>query len=71
VSGWIEEAVAGGAQLIGGGRLSDTTLEPAILVEPAADAKVSQLEIFGPVTCVYGFESLDDAIEIANSLPVA
>jgi acyl-CoA reductase-like NAD-dependent aldehyde dehydrogenase len=71
VSGWIEEAVAAGAQLIGGGRLSDTTLEPAILVEPAADAKVSQLESFGPVTWVYGFESLDDAIEIANSLPVA
>ncbi len=57
--------------MIGGGRQSETTLAPAILVEPAADAKVSQLEIFGPVTCVYGFESLDDAIEIANSLPVA
>ena len=69
VSSWIDEAVAGGAQLIGGGRQSETTLAPAILVEPAADAKVSQLEIFGPVTCVYGFESLDDAIEIANSLP--
>jgi acyl-CoA reductase-like NAD-dependent aldehyde dehydrogenase len=71
VSTWIDEAVSGGAQLIGGGRLSETTLVPAILVEPAADAKVSQLEIFGPVTCVYGFESLDYAIEIANSLPFA
>ena len=63
--------MTGGAQLIGGGRRSETTLVPAILVEPAADAKVSQLEIFGPVTCVYGFEVLDDAIEIANSLPFA
>jgi len=71
VSAWVEEAVAGGAQLIGGGRLSDTTLTPAILVEPASEAKVSQLEIFGPVTCVYGFEALDDAVEIANSLPFA
>ncbi|QNI33960.1 aldehyde dehydrogenase family protein [Alloacidobacterium dinghuense] len=71
VSNWIDEAVAAGAQLIGGRRRSETTLEPAILVEPAADAKVSQLEIFGPVTCVYGFEKLDDAIEIANSLPFA
>jgi acyl-CoA reductase-like NAD-dependent aldehyde dehydrogenase len=71
VSTWIDEAVSGGAQLIGGGRWSETTLVPAILVEPAADAKVSQLEIFGPVTCVYGFESLDYAIEIANSLPFA
>jgi acyl-CoA reductase-like NAD-dependent aldehyde dehydrogenase len=71
VSSWIDEAVAGGAQLIGGGRLSETTLVPAILLEPPADAKVSQFEIFGPVTCVYGFDSLDDAIEIANSLPSA
>jgi len=71
VSGWIDEAVAQGAQLIGGGRRSETTLAPAILVEPAPDAKVSQLEIFGPLTCVYGFGNLDDAIEIANSLPFA
>ena len=71
VSTWIDEAVTNGAQLIGGGRRSETTLGPAILVEPAADAKVSQLEIFGPVTCVYGFENFDDAIEIANFLPFA
>ena len=71
VSSWIDEAVAGGARLIGGGRLSETTLAPSILVEPAADAKVSQLEIFGPVTCVYGYDSLDAAIGIANSLPFA
>ena len=71
VHGWIDEAVAGGAQLIGGGRQSETTLFPAVLVEPAADAKVSQLEIFGPATCVYGFKVLDDAIAIANSLPTA
>ena len=71
VQSWIDEAVAGGARLIGGGRLSETTLAPGILVEPAADAKVSQLEIFGPVTCVYGYEELDEAIEIANSLPFA
>jgi acyl-CoA reductase-like NAD-dependent aldehyde dehydrogenase len=71
VSGWIDEAVKGSAQLIGGGRHSETTLVPAILVDPPADAKVSQLEIFGPVTCVYGFEALDAAIDIANSLPFA
>jgi acyl-CoA reductase-like NAD-dependent aldehyde dehydrogenase len=46
-------------------------LYPRSFLEPAAEAKVSQLEIFGPVTCVYGLETLDDAIEIANSLPFA
>ncbi|QMT61535.1 aldehyde dehydrogenase family protein [Legionella sp. PC997] len=71
VISWIDEAVAKGAKLFGGGRLSETTLLPAVLLNPPADAKVSQLEIFGPVTCVYEYEQLDEAIHIANSLPVA
>ena len=71
VASWIEEAMASGGRLIGGGRLSETTLKPAILLDPPADAKVSQLEVFGPLTCVYGFRELDQAIDIANALPVA
>lgn len=71
VAAWIDEAVTGGARLIGGGRISETTLRPAILIEPAADAKLSTLEVFGPVTCIYAFTELDDAIARANALPVA
>jgi acyl-CoA reductase-like NAD-dependent aldehyde dehydrogenase len=71
VENWINEAVTGGARRIGGERLSKTTLKPAILVEPPRDAKVSTHEIFGPVTCVYGFDEIDEAIAAANSLPVA
>jgi acyl-CoA reductase-like NAD-dependent aldehyde dehydrogenase len=71
VNAWIEEAHSGGARIIGGGRLSDTTLLPSILLDPPVTAKVSQLEVFGPVVCVYGFEELDQAIEAANSLPTA
>jgi acyl-CoA reductase-like NAD-dependent aldehyde dehydrogenase len=48
VMSWTEEAVSAGATIIGGGRQSETTLTPAILLEPPADAKVSQLEVFGP-----------------------
>jgi acyl-CoA reductase-like NAD-dependent aldehyde dehydrogenase len=71
VSAWTDEAVSAGARLIGGGRLSNTTLAPAIVVNPPRDAKVSTLEVFGPITCVYSFTRLDDAIAAANSLPVA
>jgi acyl-CoA reductase-like NAD-dependent aldehyde dehydrogenase len=71
VSAWADEAVSAGAKLIGGGRLSSTTLVPAIIVNPPRDAKVSTLEVFGPITCVYRFTRLDDAIAAANSLPVA
>lgn len=71
VATWIDEAVAGGARLLGGGRISKTTLTPAILVNPPKDAKVSTHEVFGPLTCVYPYQTLDDAIAQANALPVA
>lgn len=71
VETWISEAVTGGARRIGGERLSKTTLQPAILVEPPRDARVSTHEVFGPVICVYGYDEIDDAIAAANSLPVA
>jgi acyl-CoA reductase-like NAD-dependent aldehyde dehydrogenase len=71
VASWTEEAVLGGARLIGGGRLSDTTLAPAILVDPPKQAKVSCEEVFGPITCVFGYTDLEEAIKEANSLPVA
>lgn len=71
VEDWIAEATSGGTRQIGGGRLSETTLKPSILVSPPRDAKVSTLEVFGPVTCIYPFDHIDDAIAEANSLPVS
>jgi acyl-CoA reductase-like NAD-dependent aldehyde dehydrogenase len=72
VASWIAEARAGGARVVvGDTRHSDTTLNPTILLAPPATAKVSTDEIFGPVTCVYPYRDLDEAIAIANSLPAA
>ena len=69
---WVEEAVEGGATLAAGGtRLSDTTLRPTVLLDPAADARVSTQEIFGPVVAVYRYGDLDEAIARANALPTA
>lgn len=71
VTAWIQEAITMGADLIGGGHLSETTLKPAILLRPSLEAKVSKEEVFGPVVCVYEYEDMDQAIEISNSLPYA
>lgn len=72
VASWIDEAVKGGARLATGGkRLSETTLEPAVLIDPAAEARISTEEVFGPVVAIYRYGKLDDAIARANSLPVA
>jgi len=69
---WIKEAVDGGAKLVcGGERLSDSLIQPTILFNPPPDVRVSQMEIFGPVICVYSYDNMDDALAQANSLPVA
>ena len=55
----------------GGARLGHTTYTPTVLVNPPPQARVSREEIFGPVINVNGYESLDQAISMANSLPFA
>lgn len=72
VGQWVDEAIEkGGTLLTGGKALSDTCYAPTVILDPPADCKVSQLEIFGPVVCVYSFSEKDDAIAKANALPVA
>lgn len=72
VDEWVQEAVAGGAKLLCGGKaLSETTYAPTVLLDPPTDAHVSREEIFGPVICVYSCRDMAAAIEQANALPFA
>ncbi len=72
VAEWVDEAVAAGAELLcGGKKVSDTCYAPTVLFNPPIDARVSTMEIFGPVICVYAYDDIDDAVQQANALPVA
>jgi acyl-CoA reductase-like NAD-dependent aldehyde dehydrogenase len=72
VDSWVKAAAeAGAAVLTGGDPISEHVYAPTVLLEPPGTARVSREEIFGPVTCIYGYTELDEAIAIANSLPVA
>jgi acyl-CoA reductase-like NAD-dependent aldehyde dehydrogenase len=72
VGEWVDEAVAAGAQLLTGGKaISESCYAPTVLLDPPKQAKVSTLEIFGPVICVYSYDDLNAAVAQANSLPVA
>jgi len=72
VKSWVEEATASGAtKTAGGERLSKTCFEPTVLLNPGEKAKVSQAEIFGPVVCLYSFETLEEAIQRANAVEVS
>ena len=72
VEAWVNEAIEQGADLITGGkRINEVSYEPTVLLNPAQNSKVSTQEVFAPVVCVYAYDSIDEAIEQANSLDVS
>lgn len=72
VDDWVNEAVQLGAKLaIGGSVENQRYYQPTVLLEPSANAKVSCQEVFGPVVCVYGYESLDQVMGLVNLPSIA
>lgn len=72
VDEWVQEAVAGGAKLLcGGKRLDNNCYAPTVLFDPPAGVRVSTQEIFGPVVSVYPWDDMREAITAANDLDVA
>ena len=63
---WIDEARAGGAELLAGGRLDGELIQPTVIANAAPELKVCHEEVFGPVCVVNAYGSLDEAIELAN-----
>jgi len=64
---WIDEARSAGAEILTGGELEDDLIRPTVIAGAARDLNVSCEEVFGPVCTVNRVESLDEAIELANS----
>lgn len=68
----VEDAKAAGAKVVLGGAplvvegLSDQFYQPTILTDVTPDMAVAQDEVFGPVLSVMTFETLDEAIALAN-----
>jgi acyl-CoA reductase-like NAD-dependent aldehyde dehydrogenase len=69
VLSWIEEARAAGAEILAGGELEGELLRPTVIADAPPDAKVSRAEVFGPVCTVSPYDSLDDAVALANGTP--
>lgn len=69
----IDDAVRRGARVIAGGRRIDRPgffFEPTVLVDVPTDANVMTIEPFGPVAPVVPYRTLDEAIALANALPL-
>ena len=67
VESQVNKTIEQGARLVYGGRRNGAFYEPTILDLVTRDMDVSKdMEIFGPVIPVIGFDTIDEAIEIAN-----
>jgi acyl-CoA reductase-like NAD-dependent aldehyde dehydrogenase len=63
---WIEEARAGGAEVLTGGELEGELIRPTVIADAGPDLKVSCEEVFGPVVTVNPYDPLEEALELAN-----
>jgi acyl-CoA reductase-like NAD-dependent aldehyde dehydrogenase len=66
VKSWIDAAVDGGAKVEVGGEVDGRMLQPTVLSNTTPDMDVCRGEVFGPVVAIQSYESLDEAIAIAN-----
>ena len=66
VDEWISEAVEGGARLVAGGGRRGAFYMPAVVADVHPDMRISRDELFGPAVAVTPFETIDEAIALAN-----
>jgi len=74
LEGLISNAVQKGAEvLVGGQRLQSSTWKagcffaPTLITGVTRDMRIAQEEVFAPIMLIMPFDTLDEAIEIANS----
>ena len=70
VAAQVEDAVAKGATVLTGGRprpdLGPTFYAPTVLENVTPEMEVCGSETFGPVVALYPFDSVDEAVQMAN-----
>jgi acyl-CoA reductase-like NAD-dependent aldehyde dehydrogenase len=63
---WIDEARSAGADVLTGGGLDGELIRPTVIANASPDLNVSCEEVFGPVCTVNPYDSLEEAIALAN-----
>jgi aldehyde dehydrogenase (NAD+) len=75
VRGYIERGLADGATLLCGGTEPPDDVHGGYFVRPTVftavtnDMTIAREEIFGPVLCILGYDTEDEAVAIANDSP--
>ena len=71
---FIEQGKASSTLLVGGGAPTDPGLKDGFFVNPTLftdvdhNSTIAQEEIFGPVLCLFTYKTLEEAVELANSV---
>ncbi|MCG3147850.1 MAG: Succinate-semialdehyde dehydrogenase [NADP(+)] [Verrucomicrobiae bacterium] len=66
VAEWVREATTGGAKLVTGGTRRGAVFVPTLLADVAPTMKISCDELFGPAVAFTPFETVDEALALAN-----
>ena len=70
VRAYIESGIAAGARVLVGGVPADPTrgyyVAPTIFTDVTPDMAIAREEIFGPVLCVFTYDTTDEAVALAN-----
>jgi aminomuconate-semialdehyde/2-hydroxymuconate-6-semialdehyde dehydrogenase len=71
VDGFVKRAIADGAELVYGGKVSETLgglyYEPTLLINAKPGSEILTQEVFGPVLTFQTFKTDDEAIALANN----
>jgi succinate-semialdehyde dehydrogenase/glutarate-semialdehyde dehydrogenase len=64
----VNKTVSQGGNIVLGGKRNGAFYEPTVIADVPKTADVARdMEIFGPVVPIIGFETLEEAVEIANA----
>jgi acyl-CoA reductase-like NAD-dependent aldehyde dehydrogenase len=66
IDDWISEAVAGGARLVAGGGRRGAIYMPAVVADVKPEMRISRDELFGPAVSVTPFDTIEEALALAN-----
>ncbi len=72
VDAQVKDAVARGARIVIGGKIRPGDgwyYEPTLLADVPPDARVMTEEVFGPVLPVAAYDTVDEAVRLANASP--
>jgi len=64
---WLEDAASSGAEILCGGTREGALISPTVVAGTPSTCRLFSEEVFAPVVLVNPYDTLDEALELANS----